>query len=99
VAFDPAHHQVIVLGSMDGDIPDVPPGDDSTFVFDGKHWTSSRLPSALMGRVGQAVAWSSSACDVVLWGGYQGHGNAVATPVNYTDTWYRDGATWVNVGR
>ncbi|TMD44460.1 MAG: hypothetical protein E6I86_16475, partial [Chloroflexi bacterium] len=88
-AYDPVHHHLVVLGSSDAEIPDLPPPSDSIFTFDGRAWSATLLPAALRGRVNPALTWYGGACTLVLWGGSQGHGNAKQSPPqNYTDTWY-----------
>jgi hypothetical protein len=99
-AYDPVHRHLVVIGSSNAEIPDLPPPSDSTFTFDGHGWSATPLPAELRGRINPALTWYGGACALALWGGSQGHGNAnLSAPQNYTDTWYAGEKGWVNVAR
>jgi hypothetical protein len=98
-AIDPSSGHLIVVGSQQASVPDLPPSVDSTFAFDGVSWTPTHLPVDLEGKIGMEVAGYSAGSTIALWGGTQGYGN-VGKPQSdqfQATMWYWTGEQWTRI--
>jgi uncharacterized protein (TIGR03437 family) len=78
MAYDSAHHQVVLFGGGD---------EDDTWVWDGSNWTEKFPESSPPARTNHAMAYDSAHGQVVLFGGISGlH--------LLNDTWLWDGSNW-----
>jgi hypothetical protein len=80
VADDPATDHVVVFGGIDSY--------DTTWLYDGEHWTLAHPRSTPPGRFGAAIAYDPATRMVMLFGGRLGPGQVV------NDTWEWNGTTW-----
>ena len=84
VADDPATHRVVLFGGVDGT--------NKTWLWDGRHWTSTTPRSSPPNRFGAAAAYDPATHLVMLYGG--------ASPIvgqavqEFNDTWAWNGITW-----
>jgi hypothetical protein len=84
VADDPATHRVVLFGGVDSN--------NKTWLWDGRHWTSTIPPSSPPNRTGAASAYDPATRTVMLFGGSAPTlGQAVQL---FNDTWAWTGSTW-----
>jgi hypothetical protein len=84
VADDPATHRVVLFGGVDST--------NKTWLWDGRHWTSTTPPSSPPNRGGAAAAYDPATRVVMLFGGSGPTLGQVAQLFN--DTWAWTGSTW-----
>ena len=84
VADDPAMHRVVLFGGVDST--------NKTWLWDGRHWTSTTPPSSPPNRAGAAAAYDPATRVVMLFGGSGPTLGQVAQLFN--DTWAWTGSTW-----
>ena len=84
VADDPATHRVVLFGGVNST--------NKTWLWDGRHWTSTTPPSSPPNRAGAAAAYDPATRMVMLFGGSGPTLGQVAQLFN--DTWAWTGSTW-----
>jgi hypothetical protein len=84
VADDPATHRVVLFGGVNTT--------SKTWLWDGRHWTSTTPPSSPPNREGAAAAYDPATRVVMLFGGSGPTIGQVGQLFN--DTWAWTGSTW-----
>ena len=90
MAFDPKLGVVVLFsGLLEG--PPAPGAPNDTWIWDGSDWSQANPAHQPPGRTGAGFAYSDKLGELVLVGGGNAEGNALA------DTWAWDGADWTRL--
>ena len=93
MAYDAAHHQVVMFGGTTGTGAGTELSD--TWTWDGSSWTEQHPAVNPGAREGATMAFDAAHNEVVLYGGSEYRPPAWSGPVN--DTWAWDGSNWHRV--
>ena len=85
VADDPATHSVVLFGGVDTP--------DTTWLWDGRRWSSVTPAHSPQARYGAAVAYDPATRLLMLYGG---QGDDVGA-TQFNDTWAWNGVTWARL--
>ena len=99
MTLDPTRGTLVVTGSATNIAPDLPVASTATYVFDGSKWTTSPLPSGLLGVIPAASCSDAPERGVVVFGGGTSSGNIASVPAPQVAgrTWRWDGSAWSEV--
>ena len=87
LAYDPAHHNVVLFGGVTG-TPQNPNVQDDTWTWDGTDWTEQHPTDSPPGRFALKLVTDPATHGLLLFGG-NGPGFAILS-----DTWTWDGTDW-----